>query len=260
MTFASFLIVPLIAGFMFANRWFVSKFRIGRSNGYALYFSAATHGAALLLLATLSVLLLDTICPGITAIVSKLSTALGFNSDSPQLHSRLVTILLLTLFYGLVGGAFMNLFLDRYEAYKRVIADSDFERLVLRAIERSLPMLVTLDNGKVYVGYAIRTIDPMAETKELRILPVFSGFRSPETGEVTFRTNYSRVLMNIRTDDDVDGSKDGDPSLSHLTAGDFEVVIPVSRIVTSTLYDAVASSRFSELRGDLGYKFEVGAT
>lgn len=260
MTFASFLIIPLIAGYMFANRWLISRFRIGRSNGYALYFSAATHGAALLLLATASVLFLDKLCPNLFSTLNILSSGLGFTPESPELHSRLVAILLLTLFYGLVGGAFMNLFLDRYQAYKQVIADSDFERLVLRAIERSLPMLVTLDNGKVYVGYAIRTIDPMSDTKELRVLPVFSGFRSPETGEVTFRTNYSRVLMNIRKDDDVDNSKDVDPKLSHLTAGDFEVVIPVSRIVTSTLYDSVASSRFSELRGNLGYKFEVGAT
>jgi len=256
-TFASFLIVPLIAGYMFANRWFLSKFRIGRSNGYALYFSAATHGAALLFLATLSVLAANKFFPIVFSGISSLTTQLGLSPKSPELHSRLLAVLILTLVFGRFGGAFMNLFLSRHEAYKKVIANSDFERLVLRAIERSLPMLVTLDNGKVYVGYAIRTIDPTAETKELRILPVFSGFRSPETGDVTFTTNYSKVLMEVSKGDEEDDSEVGDCELSHLTAGDFEVVIPVSRIVTSTLYDSVAFSRFTDIGENMGYKFAV---
>jgi hypothetical protein len=184
---------------------------------------------ALLVMAALTLLYLVSKESGFVSYINSVAGFFNVYPDAQQYELRLGAVLVITLLYGVLGAHILNLFTGSQWPYKRAIKNADFERLVLRAMERSLPMLVTLDNSKVYVGYAIRAIDPLAEVKELRVLPVLSGFRSTETGEVSFNTNYSNVLREISEQDDHD---DGE-GLSHLNAGDFEVVIPVSKIVTS---------------------------
>lgn len=247
MTLLTFLIIPLVAGYSFANSWHHSRYRITRSNGYNLYFSAALYGIAMLIMAALTLLYLISRDAGFVGYINSVAGFFHVYPNAEHYELRLGALLVITLLYGVLGGHFLNIFTGSQWPYKRAIKNADFERLVLRAMERSLPMLVTLENGKVYVGYAIRTIDPLAEVKELRILPVFSGYRSSETGEVSFNTNYSRVLREI--------SEDGAGELGHLAAGDFEVVVPVTKIVTSTLYDSVAHKRFHEDERQFNYRF-----
>lgn len=259
MNLASFLIIPLIAGYAFADSWHGARYRIARSTGYSLYFSAALYGVALLVMGGLLLLLLVGSEAG---FLRYLHTVLGFfkvSAAPAAMEVYMAAVLLLTLFLGLFGGHALNLFPGSSKYFlRKAIENSDFERLVLRAIERSLPMLVTLDNGKVYVGYVIRTIDPLADEKELRILPVFSGFRSKETGTVAFHTNYSGVLRQlVRNARNQEAADDEDQPLSHLNIGDFEVVIPVSKIVTSTLYDSEAKEMFSEDAGAYSYQFPL---
>ncbi|MDY6815248.1 MAG: hypothetical protein SV598_05115 [Pseudomonadota bacterium] len=197
MTQLSLIIIPLIAGYSWANSWHLSRYRIARSNGYTLYFSAALYGVAILVMAGLTLMLLTAWEVGFVEYLAQASGLLGLSPSVGSFGLQVAALLLVTILYGIVGGHFLNLLTGTHWPYKLAIKNADFERLVLRAIERSLPMLVTLENGKVYVGYVIRTIDPLADEKELRLLPVFSGFRSPETGQVTFSTNYSEVLVEI---------------------------------------------------------------
>ncbi|MEO9703245.1 hypothetical protein [Marinobacter alexandrii] len=256
---ASLLIIPLIAGYAFADSWHGARYRIARATGYSLYFSAALYGAALLVMGGLVLLYLIGVESG---FLQYLETVLGFlkiNVGSEAAEVQTAAVSFLTLMLGLFGGHALNLIPGTNKIFLDIaVKDSDFERLVLRGIRRSLPMLVTLDNGKVYVGYVIRAIDPLASEKELRILPVFSGFRSKETGTVAFHTNYSGVLRQVALN--VKGSKDGadkKTALSHLEIGDFEVVMPVSKIVTSTLYDKEAKEMFTEDRGAFLYQFPL---
>lgn len=257
MTQLSLIIIPLIAGYSWANSWHLSRYRIARSNGYTLYFSAALYGVAILVMAGLTLMLLTAWEVGFVEYLAQASGLLGLSPSVGSFGLQVAALLLVTILYGIVGGHLLNLLTGTHWPYKLAIKNADFERLVLRAIERSLPMLVTLENGKVYVGYVIRTIDPLADEKELRLLPIFSGFRSPETGQVTFSTNYSEVLVEISEDDSEDGEDEDGGALGHLYPGDFEVVIPVSKIVTSTLYDDEAYTRFQNRQSESGYQFEI---
>lgn len=208
-------------------------------------------------MAGLTLMLLTAWEVGFVEYLAQASALLGLSPSVGGFGLQVAALLLVTILYGIVGGHLLNLLTGTHWPYKLAIKNADFERLVLRAIERSLPMLVTLENGKVYVGYVIRTIDPLAEGKELRLLPVFSGFRSPETGQVTFSTNYSEVLVEISEDDREHEKGEAGGALAHLYPGDFEVVIPVSKIVTSTLYDDEAYARFQGERTEPGYQFEI---
>ncbi len=259
MNLASFILIPLIAGYAFADSWHGARYRIARSTGYSLYFSAALYGVALLIMGGLTLLLLVGWEAGFLRYLRTVLGVFKISAEPAAMEVHVLALLLLTLLLGLFGGHALNLVPGSSKYFlRRAIENSDFERLVLRGMERSLPMLVTLDNGKVYVGYVIRTIDPLAREKELRILPVFSGFRSKETGTVAFHTNYSGVLRQLVQNErrQVEDEEEARP-LSHLNIGDFEVVIPVSKIVTSTLYDREAKEMFLEDTGAYSYKFPI---
>lgn len=118
---------------------------------------------------------------------------------------------------------------------ERAVTDSDFERLLVRAMFRDMPVMLTLESGKLYVGWVIRALNPRDAIKEVRILPMLSGYRDSETHQVEFTTNYVEVLETMSAPT---------PDLAHMEPGDFEVVIPCDRIIFSHLFDVEAYLHF----------------
>ncbi len=115
------------------------------------------------------------------------------------------------------------------------IRNNDFEKLMARSVYKSIPILFTLDSGKVYVGWAVRVPNPIQERKSVRILPLLSGYRDADTQEVVFTTSYHAVLSKV--DESI-------VDLNHLENGDFEIVLPTSNICSCHLFDPVAYSYF----------------
>lgn len=116
------------------------------------------------------------------------------------------------------------------------VQDSDFETLLRRAVIRGMPVMITLEGGKVYVGRVVRTINPIDQRKEVRLLPMLSGYRDPTTHRVEFTCNYYDVLETM--------SNPNTDALNHLEAGDFEVVVPYDKITNSHLFDPQAYLEF----------------
>ena len=125
---------------------------------------------------------------------------------------------------------------------ERAVTDSDFERLLVRAMFRDMPVMLTLESGKLYVGWVIRALNPRDVIKEVRILPMLSGYRDSETHQVEFTTNYFEVLETISAPT---------PDLDHMEPGDFEVVIPCDRIMFTHLFDVEAYLHFQDRSGAL---------
>lgn len=115
------------------------------------------------------------------------------------------------------------------------IKNNDFEKLMARSVYKSLPILITLESGKIYVGWAVRVPNPIHKRKSVRILPLLSGYRTSDTHEVVFTTSYHPVLTTVTNDTD---------NLNHLEHGDFEVVLPTSNICSCHLFDPVAYAHF----------------
>lgn len=120
---------------------------------------------------------------------------------------------------------------------RNAIKNNDFEKLLFHALERDMPILFTLDSGKVYVGWMIRGPNPVEVRRAVRILPLLSGYRDKDTHEVNFTTSYENIFNVI-----VDDSED----LNHLNIGDFEVVIPSDCLSACHLFDVHAYSHFKQ--------------
>ncbi len=115
---------------------------------------------------------------------------------------------------------------------------------MMRSALSPIPILVTLSSGKVYVGFAVRLPNPELERTDIRLLPLLSGYRESETQAIHFTINYDRVLSQLEH-----------PDLNHLRPGDFEVVIPVSQISASHLFDVEAYEYFREHDEEIEVEF-----
>ncbi|HEX7335983.1 MAG TPA: hypothetical protein VF252_02145 [Gemmatimonadales bacterium] len=134
----------------------------------------------------------------------------------------------------------LNLVFTRPSEVKRTIEKwNDYlEELLNQAQEDTRQVSATLRSGKVYVGFIVRTFDPTYDRKYIVILPTMSGYRTDTTHQVVFNTDYTRVYQVLMEEDE-----------SRLVRGvsDFQVVIPVSEVLSANLFDWEAYERFNEL-------------
>jgi hypothetical protein len=115
------------------------------------------------------------------------------------------------------------------------------EELLADSQEDTRQVSITLKNRKVYVGFVVRTFDPAYDRKYVVILPTMSGYRAESTHRLTFDTDYTRVYQALIAEDE-----------SRLVRGveDFQVVVPVSEVVSANLFDWEAYQRFNEPFGE----------
>ncbi|HEY0150718.1 MAG TPA: hypothetical protein VGB92_01905 [Longimicrobium sp.] len=126
------------------------------------------------------------------------------------------------------------------------------EILMEDSIQRSLPVAVTLKNGKVYIGWVLQNFDPAYERKYLRLLPSDSGYRDPATHELNLTTHYSPVLQDVlrRLDEAEAAAGSSRPSAVDrpppVEPEDFQIVLPISEIQSTVLWDWESYALFLE--------------
>ena len=86
----------------------------------------------------------------------------------------------------------------------------------------TVQIAVTLSSGKFYTGYVTASFDPSYDRKYMRLLPMLSGYREPETKEVIFTTSYVQTY-----EDQIDDNP----------ADQFELVIPIASILSANLFE-----------------------
>jgi hypothetical protein len=97
---------------------------------------------------------------------------------------------------------------------------NEIEEAAVEAFERQSSLLITLNSGKVYVGFPSE-FDPNGDEAEwIRIWPIASGYRTRK-GKLRLTTSYEEAYTQISSDDE------GDLSLN-----DFEVLLPLSGIAS----------------------------
>lgn len=266
MNLASFILIPLIAGHSFAITWAGSKYHAAREKGYRLYFRTALYGILLLATASLTHLyLIDTYSNYLTYLQNFLGAFTLHTQTVAHADVALLSIGAITLLLGLILGHLLNLipFSKRFMLYLATEND-DFERLVLRALRKLMPICVTMSNNKIYVGYVTGTIDPGVERTALRILPLLSGYRNKDDGTIIFNTSYHEVYEKITEYENepnfmfIEEGEETEETLAqlekenkqkkllaHLEIRDFEKVLPFNEIRSSNLFDIEAYQAFT---------------
>ncbi len=245
MDVALLLILPVIGGYFFASRWNFTKFRCAREDGHRLYFRAALYGTFLFFAAYLLRIALLNFSTVYSGLETKLAEHLGPLLKQPDAKNAALNTssVLITAIYALLLGLIswfpLNLVFWTDPFLKRAVRDNDFERLIHTTARRGMPLSVTMENQKAYVGFVVKTIDPTQTRKMLGILPLMSGYRRND-GRLRFTTYYTDIYKKIEG-----GNK---KHLAHLSVDDFEIVLPVDKIQSANMFDIVAYEEFSHPR------------
>jgi len=215
----------------------VTKYHFQRHDGQRLLLESSFSGAILLLLAaSIEVIFkFNGWCPHdqhLEQVVAGLLTHSDFVKEFKYLG-----INLLSLLFGIFFTFIPNPFIDPQKAIIKAIDKNqdELELLIKKSWMSTFPkkfkskgiinLAITLNSGKVYVGYATELPIP-SKTNFISLLPFFSGYRSNETKKLIFTTEY------------IDMYED---SMIH----DFLLLLPVSEIVSVNIFDFKAYQKFA---------------
>ena len=82
-------------------------------------------------------------------------------------------------------------------------------------------------NGKSYVGFPQESGIGARDECDISLIPLASGYRQQETGRLILTTSYAEVLL-----------------AGHAPADKFQVVIPVSEVISARHFDPRAHAQF----------------
>ena len=253
-------VLPLTGGYALSSIWTASLYHASRESGHRLYLRAIFYAVVLIIICAL----LHTVF--FSSILAYRNDLLGFVSSTFHLNnehelfgepSRYLIFCSSALLGPILGhllnlpklsflfdtsrqGRFQKLLLlaQHWESYllNDAIKNNDFEKLIARSVFTNTPIMFTLEDGKVYVGWTNAAPNPVHARRSVRFLPLMSGYRDSKTHKVTFVTDYYEIFNKI--------SSPECSELNHLSAEDFEVVVPVDRICSSHLFDLVVFNHF----------------
>lgn len=222
------LLLPLLGGYIFLTHWNRTRFSTRRYSGERLILHAAAAGVLLLAASFLAAQILTALAPGLYA---------AWRAAVPFAYTG-------TSFGAFLIGAVLWLPLNRWwfplerETRRAIHAWHDLEMLLERALRETRQVSVSVKSCKVYVGFVISNFDPAFDRRFVRILPMSSGYRDPETLEVALTTDYARVYQHMMQQNN-----------AFLVSGveDFEIVIPVAEISSANLFNPAAFATFQRL-------------
>nr|WP_193987485.1 hypothetical protein [Lelliottia steviae] len=197
------LFVLGISGYSILTSWHKTHFSLHRSNGYHTFFKSTSVGLIIF---------------AITSCLYYLAVLSGnhFNLQYDFGHWFLKNVLMLkniddstvalfdisfiSLCLGVVIPIIYYLFNDKESLYAEEFltdADSpDFSRLFGHSITQGLPILFTMSDRKVYIGY-IYEVQAKVHTSDVYILPVVSGYRDERTLSLKKVTQYKKVINSL---------------------------------------------------------------
>ena len=221
----NFLLLALLGGFIFIHRCNLFKFEALRLDGYRLLLHASMAGVILLGIAQLLVFLLHT-------KLAWLDT--GWHRVFPF---KMSGVSALALLLGWVAAPLANLIFGSDEQIDQVIQrkGDPLELLLRKALRESKPILLTVKNGKVYLGFVTMNSSPAVAVESMHILPLRSGYRDGVDRRIHFTTDYREVYSKIL---------DGDPSVAEIDPVDFEIVIPFREIESANLFNPSVYEQF----------------
>ena len=243
---AALLLVALCGGYWFNSIWLRTKYYSAREAGHRLYFRAAGHAVWLVFLISACLFPVALHLAPPPQLVAQPPLADLFDIYMQLMRGRMgILSVLLSLPVAVLLGILFNLYYrlpgTRVRLLKKVVDGRELEKLVLYAAETKLLLQITLDTGKVYVGWVLTTIDPTKEREYLRVMPLMSGYRTSDTHGVEFTVIYTDVVRLRRKTETPRAGLNGfevNPELSGLKPVDFEIVLPSARIVSAHRHDA----------------------
>jgi hypothetical protein len=230
----------LAAGFYAGSKWKVSKVYISKDPGHPLYFLSALIAVFLVIFAfaaneaTSQLDVHERLCQLAAHLIKPLVktdelirlTQLSLMTTWVVLASFIVPRLLNWPLNS--NGALLDQIAEKYgerEAIDDVVRD---------ALRLQIPLAITLDDSKVYIGFPISG-EPfgLASKRWFRLRPMLSGYRDVKR-ELQLTTDYQAVISSLR-------GVDGDDSTAERA---FDVVVPFDRMISAHPFDLESYSNY----------------
>ncbi len=242
------LVLTAAGAFVFLDSCQLTAYRTVREEGNRLYFRTAAAGAILFGVAFGLRFFALEVAPfeRFDSAVRGWITPLLKDPNSASAQAAAIITAVLAFLLGLVLPPLLNLVPIRSWILWRAIKDDDLEALLYRAAVGAKPVMVTLTNTKVYVGFVIRTFDPRRDRKMFTMMPLVSGYRTA-AGKVEFTTFYDVIYSQLARSN-LSGGVEGAGELAGVTFDDFRLVLPVDKALAVTLFDLRVYDHFQRGR------------
>lgn len=193
------LLLPLLGGFIFACLWHPTRYYARRNDSYRLLFLSSITGAFLLGIAGIVTLLFfggDPQHGNHNYLPKLLHSVIPFPHSGKAVLAFLLGALMWIPLNFLGKLPFFKRYLSKEACLNRAINEKDdpLEITLKHALEdENRLVLVTLGNGKVYVGNVTKNLNPAYELKTIRLLVAFSGYRDDDTKRVILNFDYAQA-------------------------------------------------------------------
>ena len=218
--------VPLIGGYLFLTRCNYTRFLLERQTGYRLLFNSASVGILLVMSAWLVTEAVDCLVPSVGVIGAKLVPIPYAGTAALAFALGPFSAMLVNVWYTDTNGA-----MRAVDA-----AHNEMESLFISSVKANNLVEVTLENGKVYVGWIVNADVPELDREFVAISPLISGFRN-EKQEIVFTVNYANVYVSMY-------GKDWGSQVDRVY---FRIVLPVSTLQSARLFDVDIYLRFKNI-------------
>ena len=240
-----FILVLCIAGYYFFNQNPKQKLRLKRSNGYHTFLLSASAG---LMLYGISCLIYS-LCFYVFNWINIFYPSIGdflllsiFMSEASKAEIALfdVSVIALILSWAIPRKYYGN---KKEREARYLIAFSEdsetpeFTQLFFRSMRFGLPVLFTLSDRKVYIGYIFEV--NANNFNDISILPIFSGYRDKDDLGLVPVTPYGDILDEIECGE----------GCENIDYERFMVSLPIREIVHAHLHDFQYYEKFKEKEG-----------
>ena len=240
MDLAPAFLLSLLGGYGFASLWRFTSYETRRSDGHHLYFRAAFYGAvffaAAFMLRIVALAYWPTYAGWDRAALSLVDSTLKDPHD--PLQNSIVVAAAYSMLVGPVFAAALNVFTPKRWSLLRSV--NALDALLLRAQYAEMPVSITLDNAKVYIGLVRKISEPNQRPLSVVLLPMLSGHRNDD-GRVKLTTNYRRIYDALDKDPDLRKHH----GLPKVWEPNFEVVLRADQIVSANMFSPSVYSEFN---------------
>ncbi len=224
------LLLPLIGGFVLFAHWNFTVFFAKRQDKERLLLYSSLTGAILLGISfAASILVAVHIDWRVFALPVMLRHWWAYHTP----HFDYSGIAAFALALGVGGPWILNhawpfcLFWTTKKQGDKAVRDygSPLEQLLLKALNEEKNVMVTLSNGKVYIGRVTYSLTP-EDGRSFELLPIKSGYREGDKQRMELTTHYDEAYQKI-----FEGEENAVEIIS-----DFGVVIPVKDVISAALF------------------------
>jgi hypothetical protein len=240
MDLAAVFLLSLLGGYGFASLWRFTSYETRRTDGHHLYFRAAFYGAVFFAAAFMLRVIALAYWPAYEAwdraAITLVDPALKEPHDARQ--NSMVVAAAYSMLVGPLFALLLNVFTPKRWSLRRSV--NALDDLLLRAQYTDMPVSITLDSGKVYIGLVRRITDPNHRLPSIVLFPMLSGHRDAN-GYLKLTTNYRRVYDALDADPEM-RAKHGLPTVWE---PNFEVVLRADQIVSANMFSPSIYSEFN---------------